>query len=126
MPTPCWPSWCKTVQRPPRRRSGHQPPALAIQGSGRRSLPFPDQDGSAPWRGFSMFGPPLPGPFFCPSPFFFRKMVVINNQRILLVACDNQNPQKETESMDPGPLRALSRELVRELGMLSQQCGSWP
>jgi len=26
--------------------------------------------------------------------------------------------------MDPRPLRALSRELVRELGMLSQQCGS--
>ncbi|WP_421185191.1 bifunctional helix-turn-helix transcriptional regulator/GNAT family N-acetyltransferase [Aeromonas enteropelogenes] len=25
--------------------------------------------------------------------------------------------------MDPRPLRALSRELVRELGMLSQQCG---
>lgn len=26
--------------------------------------------------------------------------------------------------MDPRPLRALSRELVRELGMLSQQCGA--
>ncbi|MGB6188023.1 MAG: GNAT family N-acetyltransferase [Aeromonas molluscorum] len=26
--------------------------------------------------------------------------------------------------MDPRPLRALSRDLVRELGMLSQQCGS--
>ena len=25
--------------------------------------------------------------------------------------------------MDPRPLRALSRDLVRELGMLSQQCG---
>ena len=25
--------------------------------------------------------------------------------------------------MDPRPLRALSRALVRELGMLSQQCG---
>ena len=26
--------------------------------------------------------------------------------------------------MDPRPLRALSRDLVRELGMLSQQCGN--
>ncbi len=39
----------------------------------------------------------------------------------MLVAGNNQ---KDTYKMDPRPLRALSRELVRELGMLSQQCGS--
>jgi putative acetyltransferase len=48
-------------------------------------------------------------------------MVATNNQLAILVAGNNQ---KDTHKMDPRPLRALSRELVRELGMLSQQCGS--
>ena len=66
-----------------------------------------------------MFGP-LSRALFC-ARLLPRKVVAINNQLAILVAGNNQ---KDTHKMDPRPLRALSRELVRELGMLSQQCGS--
>ena len=51
-------------------------------------------------------------------------MVVTNNQMMLLVAYNNQTPSRRRQPHGSPPLRALSRELVRELGMLSQQCGS--